>query len=621
MINRLLLLGLIVSNLQVVAAQKSPLLMEEMTWVELEEEIKKGFDTVILPVGATEQHGKHMPISSDWVIGEVLGTTVAQKLGRALVAPVIRVGTSHSHMQFAGTLSIRERLLQDLLRDYVFSLAWHGFRHIVVLSIHPGNSPIVEKTISQLQPLYPHLNIISCSDASGVRETMRSTSERLGLDPRATGDHAGLAETAMLLAHRPDLVEMRKAEAGFVDEISEEARIEKEGILAVSKNGVLGDPRKATPEIGRDFLKDLSDYFTRTIQERRANWQRPPIPRDLAPMRLIEPTGPLAKGIRFRRTGDYEEARSFFRAWLERHPDDAKAAIELAKTFMVWDKFTEAREILDPLLSHPDPEIRYMAHDKLGEVNLLQGQFKAAIHHKDMARRLRVEARDPIGQARKVMWMGYIQAQTGQLDAAEATLESGLTLTPSLYDTRAGGLDESAASGVSATAGGGRDTYLDLKQTLTLVEVNRGRLLQAARHLRALEDGAIEDPSTSRRFIRMHGLILVGRGRYDDALLNLSLPLKVRDYPEYQAGQGGAYLAAGRLQEAEARFLQLINLRGDSRLHTPDEYVRGYYALGQIYDRMGRREEAEAMYRKFLSLWGDADIPLPEIAEAKARLN
>jgi tetratricopeptide (TPR) repeat protein len=118
----------------------------------------------------------------------------------------------------------------------------------------------------------------------------------------------------------------------------------------------------------------------------------------------------------------------------------------------------------------------------------------------------------------------------------------------------------------------------------------------------------------------MHGLILLERNRFDDAIINLSIAAKMNDSPGYHLGLGRAYLAAGRLPEAEARFKQLTELRGDSRLHTPDQYVMAYYFLGRTYEKMGRKPDAEAMYRKFLSFWGQADIELPEIAEAKARL-
>src|SRR5437867_13051932 len=78
----------------VLAAQSGTLLLEEMTWPEIDGALKRGADTVVVTVGAIEQHGPQIALASDAVVGDAIGPAVARGLGRALVAPNIRVGVS-----------------------------------------------------------------------------------------------------------------------------------------------------------------------------------------------------------------------------------------------------------------------------------------------------------------------------------------------------------------------------------------------------------------------------------------------------------------------------------------------------------------------------------------------
>jgi tetratricopeptide (TPR) repeat protein len=444
----------------------------------------------------------------------------------------------------------------------------------------------------------------------------------LGIDEQRNGVHAGLSETSMVLAVRPDLVHMDRAEQGYLgDSTSAAKKMKEEGTGAVSVNGVIGDPRGATAKLGREYLNDLSSYLVGFVREQNGGWQ-PLIPTNLRTITPSDPKGPLAEGIRYRRAGDYDKASSFFAKRLEADPKDTAAALELAKTYMLNDQFAKASEVLSPLVGDPNEDIRYQSLDKLGEVDLVQGKFHAAIKHKDEARQLRVKAGDPIGEARKLMWIAYIETQVGLYDDAEAALKAGLKITPSVNDLRPGGLDETAASGISSRAGGASDTFLDLQELLVGLEIKRNHLLKATEYLRPLEDAVIQPEFAAhiRQYYRMQGSVLLARGRVGDAIVNLSIAAKMIDYPEYEIQLGRAYMQADRLPEAEAPFKKLIDLRGDSRLHTPDQYVMAYYFLGRTYEKMGRKADAEAMYRKFLSFWGQADIELPEIAEAKARL-
>ena len=81
--------------------------LDRMTWPEVKAEIKNGRDTVIVPFGSTEQHGRHMPLGTDAVLGDELGWALAGRLG-AFLAPTVRFGCSEHHLSFAGTISLNE---------------------------------------------------------------------------------------------------------------------------------------------------------------------------------------------------------------------------------------------------------------------------------------------------------------------------------------------------------------------------------------------------------------------------------------------------------------------------------------------------------------------------------
>ncbi len=211
-----LAIGILTVSSPIAYGQTAGVALEEMTWVEVRDAIDSGVDTVIVTVGATEQHGPQIALASDSVTGDFLGPGIAKRIGRAVVAPNIRIGASSHHLYFPGTLSARSEVLVALLREYVHSLAWHGFRHIALIPTHGGNFSTVERAAHELSNFYPYLNIMAFSDAASYIGALTSTSERLGIDLEVAGSHAGGSETSIVLAARPDLVRMGEAEIGFM---------------------------------------------------------------------------------------------------------------------------------------------------------------------------------------------------------------------------------------------------------------------------------------------------------------------------------------------------------------------------------------------------------------------
>ena len=106
--------------------------LAELTSPEIAEALSRGIDTVILPVGSTEQHGAHLPLSTDSLHTVAVLERVAESLP-ALVAPLIPVGRADHHMAFPGTITVRHETLHATVRDWCDSFFRHGFRHVLDL--------------------------------------------------------------------------------------------------------------------------------------------------------------------------------------------------------------------------------------------------------------------------------------------------------------------------------------------------------------------------------------------------------------------------------------------------------------------------------------------------------
>jgi len=241
--------------------------IEEMTWQQVKQTMEQGYRRVIFALGSIEQHGPHLPLVTDTLIGDALAVRVAEKLGQTLVAPTIRPGCSEHHMSFAGSLSISSELLAALTRAYCQSLAQHGFETILLLPSHGGNFPTVARIVPELQRDIS-AKVIGYSDLVEFTKAQNAIAARFGVTPPESGAHAGCSETSLILAERADLVRMDQAQIGFVGDFVKLAQNLKPGAAGldikfddISPIGVLGDPRGARADIGRELLEGLADHL------------------------------------------------------------------------------------------------------------------------------------------------------------------------------------------------------------------------------------------------------------------------------------------------------------------------------------------------------------------------
>lgn len=203
------------------------------------------------------------------MLGYERGQRIARALGNALVAPVIRPGISEHHMKFPGSFTLETDTFKRLLRDTCASVARHGFRNIVLIPTHGGNYNAMLEQQPALQSELPKVRIVLMERADSMAAHGVIQPE-LEIDPARAGIHAGLVETALVLVHRPDLVNMEAAPAGWVGEIGPEQMdlLIAEGVHALSDNGVLGDARGATSAMGEAYLNRWTEIYAAIIEQR-----------------------------------------------------------------------------------------------------------------------------------------------------------------------------------------------------------------------------------------------------------------------------------------------------------------------------------------------------------------
>lgn len=222
---------------------------------------------VILPTGAIEQHGHHLPVGTDTLLGRLWLDHTLPKLpatAPVYVSAALVYGKSNEHLGFAGTLTISARTLRRQLLAQAAHLKALGFRQLAVLNTHGGNSAILVATLREIQTTL------------GLRAGMLSGYYRPQLSPQeaAFGFHAGEWETSLMLAGAPGLVRMDRAVCEYPARIDAPGVLRPEASAAVfawktsdiSRSGVMGDAPQATAEKGSRWLDEASTALARKIE-------------------------------------------------------------------------------------------------------------------------------------------------------------------------------------------------------------------------------------------------------------------------------------------------------------------------------------------------------------------
>lgn len=175
--------------------------LERMTHPEVKEAVKESNGIVVIPVGATEQHGPHLPLDTD-TAGTVEPVLRAAKETHVVVAPTIPWGNSMQNMSFPGTISLKPSTLMELIKDVCKSLIRHGFDKIVIVNGHGGNvSPINDAAEEIKYETGAFICQVKCWELDGVPAPPGA--------PPYDG-HGGSKETSFMLYLRPEDVDATK---------------------------------------------------------------------------------------------------------------------------------------------------------------------------------------------------------------------------------------------------------------------------------------------------------------------------------------------------------------------------------------------------------------------------
>jgi creatinine amidohydrolase len=193
---------------------------------------------LVVPLGSVEQHGPHLPLSTDTAVAGAVAEAAVDALDGALLAPALTYGASGEHEDFPGTISIGTEALAGLLVEYGRSACrWAG--RVLIVNGHGGN--------------------LDALRAAGT--VLRSEGRDVAWFPCAVPDgdaHAGRTETSLMLHVEPQWVRGARAVAGETAPIATLLpRLRADGVRAVSANGILGDPAGATADEGAQLLDDL----------------------------------------------------------------------------------------------------------------------------------------------------------------------------------------------------------------------------------------------------------------------------------------------------------------------------------------------------------------------------
>lgn len=228
-----------------VCAKPQPsVFLADLTWPEVKDLIQSGKTTIIIPIGGTEQNGPVMALGKHNARVKWLSEKIALALGNALVAPVIayvpegNIDPPTEHMRFPGTISVPDQAFEIELEYAARSFQHSGFQHIVFLGDHGGYQNDLKQVADRLNQAWVGTAVRAHALPEYYQITQTDYVQALknkGYSDQEIGKHAGLADTSLMMAIDPRLVR--------IDQLQNSTKLN-------SVNGVYGDPRRSSAELG-----------------------------------------------------------------------------------------------------------------------------------------------------------------------------------------------------------------------------------------------------------------------------------------------------------------------------------------------------------------------------------
>lgn len=246
-------------------ARDRPVLFDELSWPAIAELIENGETLALLPAGATEQHGRHLPGSTDADIATAICHAASAQTGVPIL-PALRVGSSQAHTtKWPGTLSLPPRLLVEIVLELSRWVGASGFTRLLIVNAHVGNVAPLKVAVDEIRAAgVLRVGLVSWYDLT----------PEIAAEVTADADdwHAHAAETALMLRLRPDLVNR--------DEIRDDPDRTRTLVLGytvaeTSRDGLTGAPSRATAEQGARLFETVVAALVDRIE--RARVEVPPV--------------------------------------------------------------------------------------------------------------------------------------------------------------------------------------------------------------------------------------------------------------------------------------------------------------------------------------------------------
>jgi len=224
------------------------------TWRDVETLVAQGCRTAILPLGSTEQHGGHLPLDTDTVIGDALAARLSAAVGDAIACPTLPVGCASEHLGFPGTLHLEPATLAAVVRDIIRALGRHGIARVFVFSAHGGNAEPLRAMLPGIVADCAPVVVSALADLGGLTDVLHAESAAAGIPLAEAGHHAGEIETSILLALDPARVRSHAMAPGLAAG-SDAQPLFYPDLRANAPDGVVGDPRRADAARGLCYLR------------------------------------------------------------------------------------------------------------------------------------------------------------------------------------------------------------------------------------------------------------------------------------------------------------------------------------------------------------------------------
>ncbi|MGB7546015.1 MAG: creatininase family protein [Methanothrix sp.] len=236
-------------------------LLDEMSWPEIEA-AQRECRTVILPVGATEEHGPHLPTITDTIQAMEVARAVAEERA-VFLAPPLYYGVCRSTRAFPGTITVGHDALRGYVRDLLVSFADSGFYRVMILTGHAGGqhmAALEEAGQMAVEERDFRVSLVSLFDLIDF-STVETPHD----------GHAGEVETSLMMVIRPDLVKGRPEEHFPV---RPRFMIMKD-VRHLMGNGIMGNPQPASPEKGKQYFQMAVDGVKAALEELESEeWAR-----------------------------------------------------------------------------------------------------------------------------------------------------------------------------------------------------------------------------------------------------------------------------------------------------------------------------------------------------------